>query len=177
MAASRCPFRVINPGVGQEHAGAGSHVNELLWRPVLIDKICRPWLLTTNEIQEERISHSLLAMGSVCRGLKTPKISQDRGIFPWLSAYTLVSIRSRSMRRTLHSTAVRLVICRAQDWGNQPLSPSRSLSPQHQPRRRRGGGQARRKGTAPGTRVEAEGCTVEVPATGIQGNPCRGGGF
>lgn len=70
--------------------GARSHVNELLWwplqGPVLIGKICHPWLLRTNEIQEERISRSLLAMGSVCRGLKTPEISQDRGIFPWLSA-------------------------------------------------------------------------------------------
>lgn len=42
---------------------------------------------------------------------------------------TLVSLRSRFMRCTLFSMAVGLVISVAQLAGNQPLSPSRILSP------------------------------------------------
>lgn len=43
--------------------------------------------------------------------------------------YTSVSTRSRSILRTLPSTATRLVILWAKSSGNQPVSPSRSLSP------------------------------------------------
>lgn len=60
----------------------------------------------------------------------------SHGVRP--GCYTSVSIRSRSIRLTLHSTATRLVMGRAQAWGNQPRSPSRSRSPQHQPGRRMG---------------------------------------
>lgn len=44
-------------------------------------------------------------------------------------SYTSVSTRSRSILRTLPSTATRLVMLRAKSSGNQPVSPSRSLSP------------------------------------------------
>lgn len=43
--------------------------------------------------------------------------------------YTSVSTRRRSILRTLPSTATRLVMKRAKSSGNQPVSPSRSLSP------------------------------------------------
>lgn len=45
------------------------------------------------------------------------------------SGYTSVSTRSRSILRMLPSTATRLVMLRAKSSGNQPVSPSRSLSP------------------------------------------------
>lgn len=49
------------------------------------------------------------------------------------SSYTSVSTRSRSILRTLPSTATRLVMQRAKLSGNQPVSPSRSRSPCSQP--------------------------------------------
>lgn len=48
---------------------------------------------------------------------------------PLTVTQTLVSLRSRFMRCTLFSMAVGLVISVAQLAGNQPLSPSRILSP------------------------------------------------
>lgn len=47
-------------------------------------------------------------------------------------AQTLVSLRRRFIRCTLCSMTVGLVISVAQLAGNQPLSPSRILSPKHQ---------------------------------------------
>lgn len=47
-------------------------------------------------------------------------------------AHTLVSLRRRFIRCTLCSMTVGLVISVAQLAGNQPLSPSRILSPKHQ---------------------------------------------
>lgn len=46
--------------------------------------------------------------------------------------HTLVSLRRRFIRCTLFSMTVGLVISVAQLAGNQPLSPSRILSPKHQ---------------------------------------------
>lgn len=45
------------------------------------------------------------------------------------ASYTSVSTRRRSILRMLPSTATRLVMLRAKSSGNQPVSPSRSLSP------------------------------------------------
>lgn len=90
---------------------------------------------------------------------------QGRGTSPWCRSYTSVSIRSLSIRRTLHSTAVRFVMARAQDWGNQPLSPSRSLSPQHQPRRR----------TSTDTTGKGGGGWGRVCRAAAAGLPCHGG--
>lgn len=45
------------------------------------------------------------------------------------TGYTSVSTRRRSIRRTLPSTATRLVMLRAKSSGNQPVSPSLSRSP------------------------------------------------
>lgn len=56
-----------------------------------------------------------------------------------LCSYTSVSTRSRSILRTLPSTATRLVMEREKLSGNQPVSPSRSLSPCSQPGCRRVG--------------------------------------
>lgn len=45
------------------------------------------------------------------------------------AGYTSVSTRSRSILRMLLSTATRLVMLWTKSSGNQPVSPSRSLSP------------------------------------------------
>lgn len=99
-------------------------------------------------------------------GAQSAAASRDRSVSPALEAYTSVSIRSRSIRRTLHSTAARLVICRAQDWGNQPRSPSLSLSPQHQPRREQSCSHREDGPWPPGTRVEgAAGTCQRLPGS------------
>lgn len=55
------------------------------------------------------------------RGLRPPEARAG--------GYTSVSTRSRSILRTLLSTATRLVMLWTKSSGNQPVSPSRSLSP------------------------------------------------
>lgn len=69
------------------------------------------------------------------RGPVLPGARHGRGLEcvtpapPGRAGYTSVSTRSRSILRTLPSTATWLVMHRAKSSGNQPVSPSRSRSP------------------------------------------------
>lgn len=81
------------------------------------------------------IKHLVLSSipeSSVIHGQPRPRTGHwhdHPGISNEMLTQTLVSLRRRFMRWTLFSMTVGLVISVAQLAGNQPLSPSRILSP------------------------------------------------
>lgn len=105
------------------------------------------------------------------RPTRPPERSTDGWPGAGFTGYTSVSSRSRSSLRTLPSTAPRLVMRWAKSSGNQPVSPSLSLSPYSHPAPRRGavraGSQAPRRGPDVGTPAPWA-AVPETPGPGVR---------